>query len=77
VVRVALEMGARVNAKGERGVTPLSCAATEGALEAVTLLLEAGADPHARADDGSTALGRALEGGHEEVAAVLKQALEP
>ena len=76
VVRVALEKGARVNAKGERGVTPLACAAAAGALESVTLLLEAGADPLAKADDGSTALGRALEGGHEEVAAVLKQALE-
>jgi len=76
VIRVALEEGARVNAKGERGVTPLSCAAAAGALESVTLLLEAGADPHVKADDGSTALGRALEGGHEEVAAVLKQALE-
>lgn len=75
VVRVALEEGARVNAKGERGMTPLSCAAAAGALESVTLLLEAGADPHAKADDGSTALGRALEGGHEEVAAALKKAL--
>lgn len=77
VVRVALEKGARVNAKGERGVTPLACAAEAGALESVTLLLEAGADPHAKADDGSTALGRALEGGYEEVAAALKKALEP
>ncbi len=76
VVRVALEEGARVNAKGERGVTPLACAAAGGALESVTLLLEAGADPLAKADDGSTALGRALQGGHEEVAAALKQALE-
>ncbi len=76
VVRVALEEGARVNVKGERGVTPLACAAAAGALESVTLLLEAGADPLAKADDGSTALGQALDGGHEEVAAVLRQALE-
>jgi len=77
IVRVALEKGARVNAKDERGVTPLACAAAAGALESVTLLLEAGADPHVKALDGSTALGRALEGGHEEVAAALKRALEP
>ena len=76
VVRVALEEGARVSAKGERGVTPLACAAAAGALESVTILLAAGADPLSKADDGSTALGRALEGGHEEVAAVLRQALE-
>jgi ankyrin repeat protein len=77
VVRVALEKGARVNAKGERGMTPLACAAAAGALESVTLLLEAGADPHLKADDGSTPLGRALEGGYEEVAAALTRALEP
>jgi ankyrin repeat protein len=76
VVRVALEEGARVNAKGERGVTPLACAASRGALESVTLLLESGADPDARADDGSTALGRALEAGHDDVVAALKRALK-
>jgi len=74
VVRVALEEGARVNAKGERGVTPLACAAAAGALESVTLLLAAGADPQEKADDGSTALGRALEGGHSEVAETLMRA---
>jgi ankyrin repeat protein len=77
VVRVALEEGARVNAKGERGVTPLACAAAAGALESITLLLAAGADPLAKADDGSTALGRALEAGHAEVAETLKRALQP
>ncbi len=76
VVRVALEKGARVNAKGERGVTPLACAAAAGALESVTLLLLAGADPQAKADDGSSPLGRALDGGHDEVAETLKRALE-
>ena len=74
VIRVALEAGAWVNSKGERGIAPLSCAAAAGALEAVTLLLEAGADPRMKADDGSTALGRALEGGHKEVATLLQQA---
>jgi ankyrin repeat protein len=76
VVRVALEEGARANAKGERGIAPLACAAAAGALESVTLLLAAGADVHAKADDGSTALGRALEAGHAEVAETLKSALE-
>jgi ankyrin repeat protein len=73
---VALEKGARVNVKGERGMTPLACAAAAGALESVTLLLQAGADPHAKAADGSTALGQAIEGGHQEVAAALKEALK-
>jgi ankyrin repeat protein len=75
VIRVALEMKARVNTRGERGRTPLACAAEAGALESVSLLLAAGADPTAKADDGTTALGRALQGGHAEVAAVLKKAL--
>jgi ankyrin repeat protein len=75
VVRVALEMKARVNARGERGVTPLSCAAAAGSLEAVTLLLAAGADPNAKAEDGSTALGQALQGGHADVAEALKRSL--
>jgi ankyrin repeat protein len=66
-----------VNAKGEGGVTPLACAAAAGALESVTLLLGAGADPHVKADDGSTALGLALEGGHEQVATALKRVLQP
>ncbi len=76
VVRVALEMKARVNAREERGVTPLACAAAAGALESVTMLLAAGADPAAKADDGSTALGRAIQAGHAEVAEALKRALE-
>jgi uncharacterized protein len=75
VVRVALEMKARVNARGERGITPLACAAASGSLESVALLLAAGADPVAKADDGSTALGRAIQGGHSEVAAALKRAV--
>jgi ankyrin repeat protein len=76
IVRVALEEGAKANAKGERGITALTCAAAAGALDSVALLLAAGADPTARAEDGSTALGRALEGGHQEMAELLKKALE-
>jgi ankyrin repeat protein len=76
IVRVALEEGAKANAKGERGVTPLACAAAAGALESVTLLLTAGADPTTKAEDGSTALGRAIAGGNQELVEVLKKALE-
>jgi ankyrin repeat protein len=76
IVRVALEEGARANTKGERGVTPLACAAAAGALESVTLLLAAGADPTAKAEDGSTALGRAIAVGNQELVEVLKKALE-
>ena len=52
IVRVVLKEGARVNTAGERGLTPLACAAASGSLESVTLLLEAGA---AREPDRRTA----------------------
>jgi ankyrin repeat protein len=75
VVRVALEMKANPNARGERGVTPVACAAASGALESVTLLLAAGADPSAKADDGSTALGKAIQSGHTDVVEAIKRSL--
>src|SRR2546428_7317609 len=43
-------------AKDERGITPLMYAAAAGSLEAVKLLVEAGADVNARNDMNSTAL---------------------
>jgi hypothetical protein len=76
VVRVLLESGARPGSTNARGETPLMCAAAAGAVDSARTLLQAGADPRARAHDGSTALGRALEGGHEEVATLLKRSLE-
>ena len=51
-----LTAGASVNAKDERGITPLMYAAWVGSLDAVKLLLEQGADPNLANSSGSTAL---------------------
>jgi ankyrin repeat protein len=56
-------------------VTPLMLAAWEGHVQAVRLLLELGADPERRADQGVTARAAAREKGHEEVLRLLEAAV--
>jgi ankyrin repeat protein len=73
VVRVALEQGARPDAKDSRGQSALACAAAAGAAGAVSILLEAGADPNAPSQ-GRTALGWAIRNGHGDVVRLLKSA---
>ena len=51
-----LDHGADVNAKDQRGITPLMYAAAVGSLEAMQRLLDKGADANARNAAGSTAL---------------------
>ena len=71
VLRVALEAGANVNAKGRRNETPLICAASAGAADAVSALLEAGADVDATSEDGRTASEMAKLKGFDEIVALL------
>jgi ankyrin repeat protein len=71
VTRFLLDNGADVNAEAE-GLPALSRAAREGHLEIVKLLLEKGADVRAEPSPGWTALQMAHEGGHEEIAELLK-----
>ena len=55
----------------ERGITPLHNAAEAGHVEAVGLLLNAGADVDAASDLGFTSLHIAASGGHLEIAKLL------
>ena len=71
VLRVALEAGANVNAEGRRNETPLICAASAGAADAVSALLEAGADVDATSEDGRTASEAAKLKGFDEIVALL------
>lgn len=57
IVRLLLEHGADVNAKGDDGSTALTIAIqNDGHIEIVNALLDRGADPNARLRDGRTAL---------------------
>jgi ankyrin repeat protein len=77
VARVLLAHGANVNFRQGEGVTALHEAAQSGDTDIVRMLLDAGADPNARAgklDDGrsgQSALDMARDGGHEDVVALL------
>ena len=58
IVRLLIEAGADVNAANPRGHTVLYCAGGHGHLDSVKLLLDNGADPHAKfTDDGKDLLG--------------------
>ena len=60
-----------VNQRGIGGSTPLYVAAIWGDLEAVRLLIEAGANVNARNEDGETALHWAASDGNRELAVLL------
>lgn len=71
-IRGLLDKGADANSASEYGVTALSDASHRGHLGAVRTLLDAGADPGVRDHFyQSTPLGRAFQGGHDEVVAEL------
>jgi ankyrin repeat protein len=70
--KVLIEGGAPIGAREEGGHTPLHSAASNGSRPMVELLLANGADPLAARDDGKTPRELALEGGHEEVAELLR-----
>lgn len=70
-IREAINAGADVNAKDNKGATALIRASWEGNLELAELLLKHGADVNARNDDGCTALMFAAFDGHPKIAEVL------
>jgi ankyrin repeat protein len=77
LLRLALANGAdleaRSNFSNKSDMTPLMLAASGGHLEAVELLLEAGADPSARTESSATARTLAQEAGHQDIAALLDE----
>ena len=67
-----LGAGADVNARTDRGITPLHFAAMHGTLESIRALLGAGADPSTVDGAGRTPAGCALEAGHREAALLIR-----
>jgi len=74
VVRLLLARGVPVDAVQDGGWTPLMSAAHGGDEALAELLLDHGADPLRKADDGSDAVGKAEEAGHVALAARLRAA---
>jgi ankyrin repeat protein len=72
VARLLLEKGAPVDAVQEGGWTALMAAALHGEEALAELLLDHGADPLKKADDGSDAVSKAEGAGHGGLAARLR-----
>lgn len=77
LLRSSLDLGADVNEKGPRNTTLLMVAASAGQAHSVRLLLDRGADPHARCAHGLTAFEYASDYQHEAVKAMLKPGARP
>jgi ankyrin repeat protein len=72
-VKQHLADGQDVNAKAERGLTPLHTASTWGHKEIVELLITEGADVNAKDDDGDTPLYIATINGNPATADLLRK----
>lgn len=66
-----------VNARDERGRSALMLAASRGHLRICEMLLEAGADPHARDNDGNDVLSIARARGWTNIEGLLRDRLTP
>jgi ankyrin repeat protein len=71
MVRILIEGGADVNAKSNKGATPLTLAAEKGHVNTARLLLSHGANINEKNDFGNTALMYAAEFGHPELVKVF------
>jgi ankyrin repeat protein len=71
-MRLLLERGAKVDARGPKGRTALPYAASAGFLKVIALLLEQGADAALVDDAGETALSLAQAAGKMDAAKLLQ-----
>jgi ankyrin repeat protein len=71
-VRLLLAHGASANAAQAGGFTPIFSAAIANRRDLVEMLLDRGADPHLRSDQGKTPADFARERGHAELAVWLE-----
>ncbi len=71
-VQMLIDAGAEINAANNFGYTALMIAAQKNALKAARILLKAGADVHRENIHLGTALGYAVNLGHDELAALLR-----
>ncbi len=71
-IEMLVASGARVNASGDMGFTPLHYAAMRGRLDVAEKLIELGADPSTRNEWGDTSADTAANGGHKKLATLLQ-----
>ena len=67
-----LRKRAKIDARNGKGHTPLMVAAMNGQYKVVKTLIDWGGDVHAKDNDGKNVLSLALEGGHGEIADLLR-----
>lgn len=65
MARLALQLGANIEARTSVGNTPFLSAVQNGDINTMLCLLDSGANVHARTNDGSTALHIAVSNGNE------------
>ncbi|KAI0886271.1 uncharacterized protein GGS22DRAFT_187509 [Annulohypoxylon maeteangense] len=70
---LAHRTGVNVNSVSNTGQSPLLRAAWMGYENIVTILMEAGADPHLMDKDGDTAITMARKFGHKDIVKILKR----
>ncbi len=78
ILKMLIARGAFVDAvsKEDRGATTLMIAAGCGYVKAARILLDAGADPTIKDEDGRDALAEAEKNGHAEIASMIKDSIE-